>query len=503
MPSCPTKSFAEFRSLRASPMRCPLRLRSLPGKASSPIAGGPKQHASSHASARSKPVSSASRHDDQSWKSVDAIPVRPASPRGVRKPRLATEWLAGLASALLTLTFSAGVRAQAPEDAHAQFQSGRYAFEQGDYAIALRAFEAALAGGLSGPAVHFNIGVAAYRLGEHRRAAAAFEESARTAEMAPLSCYNLGLIALAADKPREAKRWFARSRETDDERLRTLADAQLAKLEAQQPERTSFGYAALAAGYDDNVALVSRSEVLGVTGTEDAFGELQLAFAAPVGARWRMDGGAFLVDYQDLDAFDQLVLQGGASYRLPLNDWTGDIGVQLAHATLDGDSFENSRMLVLQAGTVLRDEWRLQARYRFSDLDGMSEFDGISGRQHEADARIAWTRGGWGVGFQYGLEISDHEDEALSAQRHQLRVDIERELPREWNVALETAVRHSRYDVEANRSENWTEVGLTLARPLTTRWRLVLRYAYADNDADRPEFDYSRSRASAGLEAVL
>ena len=84
---------------------------------------------------------------------------------------------------------------------------------------------------MSGPAVHFNIGVCAYKLGRWSRAEAAFREVARTPEMAALAHYNLGLVALGAGKSDEAARWFAQvERETTDERLKSLATARLAQL---------------------------------------------------------------------------------------------------------------------------------------------------------------------------------------------------------------------------------------------------------------------------------
>ena len=92
-----------------------------------------------------------------------------------------------------------------------QFEIGKQAVAAKDFATALDAFEAAAAAGMSGPAVHFNIGVCAYRLGRWSRAASAFREVARTPEMAPLAHYNLGLVALGDGKRDEAARWFAQA----------------------------------------------------------------------------------------------------------------------------------------------------------------------------------------------------------------------------------------------------------------------------------------------------
>ena len=58
--------------------------------------------------------------------------------------------------------------------------------------------------------------------------------------------------------------------------------------------------------------------MLGVSGTDDTFAELQLAATAPLVGDWRFDGGLVLLDYQDLDSFDQLSSNAGARYRMAL-----------------------------------------------------------------------------------------------------------------------------------------------------------------------------------------
>jgi tetratricopeptide (TPR) repeat protein len=383
-----------------------------------------------------------------------------------------------------------------------QFDSGKQAFAAQDYATALNAFEGAVAAGMSGPAVHFNIGVSAYKLGRWERAETAFRDVARTPEMAALAQYNLGLVALGAGKSDEAARWFAQvERETSDERLKSLATARLAQLPSP-PERNWLAFGSLAAGYDDNVALISGGDVLGVSGTDDTFAELQLAATAPLVGDWRFDGGLVLLDYTDLDSFDQLSINTGARYRMALREWAGEAGLQLTYATLDGNGFENKRMLLLQATRPLPDDWRVRVRYRFSDIDGLDGFDGLDGTRHELGVRGLWRRGSWDVTVDYRFDKSDYADEALSFDRHQLSVDTEYELDANWTLQASLAHDRSSYDLTANGSEDRTEIALAVNRDFGSRWRAFVRYAYADNQADLPEFDYERNRISAGVEAT-
>lgn len=385
------------------------------------------------------------------------------------------------------------------------FQAGRVAYEANNYAAALESFEAALDAGFERTAVHFNIGVTAYRLGRHERAQKAFLEVARAPEMAALAHYNLGLVALARGDSADAKRWFTQSeRETQDERLLGLASAQLAKLAPQgAPAPDWTAYASLMAGYDDNVALVSNSDVLGVSGSEDAFLDGLFAAALPVGEFWRFDAGAMVLHHRELDEFDQITVHGGGRYRIDLGDWTTDAGVQLAYGTLGGDSFQNTQTAQLQGSTDLSADWRLRLRYRLSNIDSMGDYTGIGGTRQEAGVRLGWEMSQWRIGAEFQLEDSDLRDKSLSMSRRQFAVSIERSLSAAWLLECQLARSHSKFDTAASGEEDRTDMEVSIARVLASNRRIVLRYAYADNQADRSDFDYSRSQLAVGLEMSL
>ena len=402
---------------------------------------------------------------------------------------------------MLLALLSPAARAASAE-ATRNFETGKQAFAAQNYAAALEAFEAAAAAGMTGPAVQFNIGVCAYRMGDWLRAEAAFQETARTPGMAALAHYNLGLVALADSRNDEARRWLELAqRETTDERLRSLTAARLAGLPLP-PTRNWLAYGSLAAGYDDNVALVSGGDVLGVTDTDDAFTELQLAFYAPLTGPWRFDAGLVWLDYQDLDSFDQMTLSGGARYRLSLADWRAEAGLQLEYSTLDNEGFENKQMLVMQATRPLSDEWWLRARYRFSNIDGLDGFGGLDGTRHDVGLRGTWHRGSWDVALGYRFDTTEYQEESLSYDRHQLTADASYELDAKWIFSAGLSHDRTSYDVAANGSENRTEIMLAASRAFAGQWRAVVRYSYANNEADQPEFDYGRNRISAGVEAT-
>ena len=159
-------------------------------------------------------------------------------------------------------------------------------------------------------------------------------------------------------------------------------------------------------------------------------------------------------------------------------------------------------MLLLQATRPLPDDWRVRVRYRFSDIDGLDGFDGLDGTRHELGIRGLWRRGSWDVTVDYRFDQTDYADEALSFDRHQLSVDTQYELDANWTLQASLAHDRSSYDLTANGSEDRTEIALAVNRDFGSRWRAFVRYAYADNQADLPEFDYERNRISAGVEAT-
>lgn len=389
------------------------------------------------------------------------------------------------------------------DEATQQFRSGSAAFQTGDYKKALTAFEAALARGMSTAALHFNIGVAAYRLGNYGRAETAFKQVANTPAMAGLAYYNLGLVELKRNNSAAASRWFSRVEgATEDARLRQLATAQLGDLQPAVPAHTWVGYAGFGVGHDDNVALVSNSDVLGISDKADNVAEAQFSLSMPLGD-WRLDGGAMAVDYQELDSFDQLGLQAGARYRWFFEDWTNDAGVQLAYTTLDGNGFENRRALFVQTGRDLLPDLYFRGRYRFSDIDGLNEFSGLTGQRHELGAALDWTRAEWDFSFGYRLELGNYADDSLSATRHELTFDASYNFATDWTFRAEASQRRSNYDSEINGNEQRTEFGLVLNRTLTSRWQAFFRYEYSNNNADAAGYDYTGDRITAGVEATL
>ena len=83
-----------------------------------------------------------------------------------------------------------------------------------------------------------------------------------------------------------------------------------------------------------------------------------------------------------------------------------------------------------------------------------------------------------------------------------MSVGAEYELDANWTLQAGLAHDHSSYALTENGSEDRTEIALAVNRDFGSQWRAFVRYEYADNQADLPEFNYGRNRISAGVEAT-
>jgi tetratricopeptide (TPR) repeat protein len=411
--------------------------------------------------------------------------------------------LALLAAALMSGASAA--RAQTSE-ASRSFDAGQQAFAAGDLRAALAAFEAAAAQGLAGPAVHYNIGVTAYRLGRLDRAQSAFVEVARTPAMASLAYYNLGLVALQRGDRDDALTWFERARAAPgDARVAALATAQLEALQEtlSAPPRWSL-YARLGGGHDDNVTLVRDDVTAPASGAEDEFLEAQLAASWPLDRSWRLDAAAALVDYQDIDTYDQSGASLAASRLWQASGWQGEAGIQASYFTLDGEGYEQSESLLLLALRPLTADARLRLRYRGSGVDGLGDFAGLEGQRHELFAGVDLRREPLVYAASYRYEDNDTDDTTFAYSWHQLAVAL-RWSPRgaRWSAALEGAQRRARYENrggQGSSDEDRTTVGVWGDWRIGAATWLVARYEYQNNAADDAAYDYDRNRVSIGIE---
>jgi len=179
---------------------------------------------------------------------------------------------------VVLILFSQEVRAENRPESSA-FQAGITAFKQGNYEGALDFFQQAESLGFAKPSLYYNIGVCCYKLGRYQEAEEAFRKTATFPQMAPLAYYNLGVVAEKQSDHPKALYWLQKSYDTaeaDDVNLRVLAANALGQIKGKTDSSAWASYVSLGLGYDDNVELVTDSDVLQASNMDDWFLDMYL-----------------------------------------------------------------------------------------------------------------------------------------------------------------------------------------------------------------------------------
>jgi tetratricopeptide (TPR) repeat protein len=417
-----------------------------------------------------------------------------------------------LASIFVLLVVASHAAAQTPasaeETASQLFAAGSRAFGNGDFREALADFEAAIAAGEQGPAVHYNLAVCYYKLGDYRRAENEFKDLAEQfPAMRALAEYNVGLALTAQDRRAEARAAFERARAGNDVQIAVLAAAMLERLAASETPsaRPWTRLVDMRVGHDDNVALIDAASLPAGRSTDSSLAELFAYFSGPVGARpWRVDASAYVVAYPDAGEFDQRVVYLGAAREWRAGDWYFDIGTGLSHATLDGDGFEQ-RVGVLVNARHVAGNVTFAAQLAHNDIDDLeARFSYVDGTLDQLALVIDSALRSGRVIATYYQERNDRADPGVSADRDRYVLRYQRLLNAAWTTDFMYEYRKSDYtELSPAREEERQQLGIDLARNISSKWQVVMQYRFADNDSNDAAYTYDRHRVSIGLSTAF
>ena len=384
------------------------------------------------------------------------------------------------------------------QDASALFAEGERAFAAGDYAAALRSFEAARAAGSTGPSSYYNIGVCQYRLGDYDAAEATFATLAtQFPALRELAEYNRGLALRATGRVDDARVAFGRARSSSDDKIVALANAQLDELGAPPvPVRARWrGYVAGGMGYDDNVALVDEL-LLAVPQSSssplaEALGVATRTFAAPL----RVDLTGYAVRYSNAASFDQSALRVALLTQQVFGSWLLDVGPTVASTTLDGDGFEKLVGIDLRMRRAIGERLAFETRILYDEADAADpQFAYLEGSRRQlrlAVEHVATARLRLGL----DLEQQDRADPGVSPTRQRWSVSYRKRLGSLWTGDARLSHRDSRYgDADVPRDERLLELSLAASRDLSADWTLGAEYRWSDNDSTVPLFSYDAQR---------
>jgi tetratricopeptide (TPR) repeat protein len=388
-----------------------------------------------------------------------------------------------------------------PAQETSAFAAATAAFETGDYERALSLFETARISGNDSAALHYNIGVCQYRVGDYTEAAATFAlVRDRFPQFAAVAEYNRGLALSALNDRNAARSAFERARAGDDA-LAELADSALARLgSAAVPRSPWVGYFDVAAGHDDNVALIDELSLPATLSASSSFTELVGYAGRRIGQRAHFRFSGYSVHYTDASQFDQTALRVETAFGWSPGDWRFEASPHFAETLLDGDGFERALGVGLRATRPITERVAFDLRLVYDDLDApSSRFAFIDGTRQRLRLGLESRGEQFRIRVGYEIEANDRASASVSPDRDRLVLNLQRGAG-QWSLEGTLAYRQSDYDdLAAPRHERLTEVGAAARRNLTKGWLFGTEYRLADNDSNIAEFSYRSHRVSLSI----
>lgn len=412
------------------------------------------------------------------------------------------------------------------DDVAAQrFTAGMQAFRDGEYAAALRAFQAACAAGLDSSQLHYNLGVTYYRLQRYAAARREFERLRDEPGVADIAHYNLGLVALKQGREADAVAIFrAVNAATDNVKLKQLTDRQLTRLTGRpRPWQGWVGFLDLTAGYDDNVAL--SSDIAGITPSQRGAGYLAV-LAGGVGRLsgtrthgWQGVAAAYAVNYRGLSGYNQVYARAGARYRMPLGDsWKARFGGYVSHTTLGGAAFESS----LSGRARLTHPWLASQEFSVEvgheQVRGAGDYDYLGGSEDwlELADRYRIGQWRWSAGYRYETNARDDIVQpgqfiSVSPRRQSVFAGAKWSLTRRLTLDAEVSLRQSTYrdtniyldGTQQRRDDQQGSLEVGAAYELTDGWKLAGSYRYLRNDSNIKQYRYRSNRIEFTLKHLF
>jgi len=410
---------------------------------------------------------------------------------------------------VVLILFSQEVRAENRPESSA-FQAGITAFKQGNYEGALDFFQQAESLGFAKPSLYYNIGVCCYKLGRYQEAEEAFRKTATFPQMAPLAYYNLGVVAEKQSDHPKALYWLQKSYDTaeaDDVNLRVLAANALGQIKGKTDSSAWASYVSLGLGYDDNVELVTDSDVLQASNMDDWFLDMYLFTRRQFAGDSKESGSYFqssisYLKYADVKEYDTGSADLALFYWKQAGSYQLEGGGGYYYSILDGQSYEQSPMISLQAKRPLWESTYVRLRYRLNYLDVLdSDYDYLTGWRHRTMAELSRRWGAYYGYLSYTLELNDRDDDDYSPTRHLFAAGVDMRPLDNVGVNLYVAYRSSQYDIESfdDRDEDRFDSILSITYFLVNGWEISCKLEHSHNESNYDSYDYTRNAVTLFL----
>ncbi|MBI5450505.1 MAG: tetratricopeptide repeat protein [Gammaproteobacteria bacterium] len=418
------------------------------------------------------------------------------------------------------------------DDPSESFSRGQQAFDNGDYAAALQAFQQAKSLGMDKPSLYYNLGAAYYQTGDYTRARAAFRHLTQHPPMADLGHYNLALVAIKQDDRNEAIRQLNQVlNSTSNDSMRVLANDLLRRLGApQQPPAkmdaptTSLLSLSASLGLDDNVTLSAADQPLSSSQASDTFLDLT-AFGSVDAYRTSslsvaIEGNALLLQHRAMNPYDVDYLRGGINLGWqPTDHQRYHLGGYAANTYLGNRPFSRTLSVEGNAHYTMAGRLPLQLHYELNQINSLNNaYYYLEGRQQRARIQTELGAGDFTLQLGFTHEDNDLRDlmtattfSSYSPLRDTLHARYRFPIGTRYSATLGISSRHSLYRDRnrladgslLRRTEQRLNLGATLTHPVSRQTQLVFEYENTSNTSNIPGYTYHRQQLLSGLQITF
>jgi hypothetical protein len=400
------------------------------------------------------------------------------------------------------------------------FERGKAAFNESDYASAVKFFTRVESQGRTSPALYYNLASSYFMLRQYDQAVEYFNKVRQYSEMQDLAEYNLGLVALIENNLESARKLFTSVvMQSEDKKLVTLANKKLEyTMSQQQREHLTDRWSAdvsFSLGYDDNVNFVP----LDVTGGDsDSFTELYTrADYLLSGDRkdgWLGQVSFYNINYRTEDIYDEYEYAVAIKKYLQLNiDWQTIYALDITRINFNSEPYQTIARFEAESRYRFADRQLFLLGYSYEDIKSDdSLYDYLEGwrQKFRAEYSIYYRRDN--SRFYYELELNDRNDLNLSTGdfsyspvRHLFLGKHTFVLSRQWDVTGELSWRNSDYPQTASqdREDNRLRATIYSDYRFTRDLRLRAEAMYTDNSSTEDFYDYKQTIMTLGLIAYF
>lgn len=385
------------------------------------------------------------------------------------------------------------------------FQIGVQEFNKGEYENAVYYFESARGKGVQTNSLYYNLGVSYFKTKQYDLAKKAFREIVDSEGLSALAHYNLGLVALQKDNLSEATKHFETVFKTaKDQKLKLLAQRQLAKKKRIPDKQKVAGFFSFAAGYDDNVNLDSEAEIQDDS-VSDSFYEMSAGINhQPLNTqdkRLQLGLSGYLAKYSEHNENDFSSVKVYTAYIDKIGAWKTKTTADASMLYLDSKPFERILGLSLAGSYKIKSQFALVLSFKLDSIEAYEKYEYLSGSRQKFKAKIRSKLSGMYGDLGFEFEKNDRNDTSYP-NRNQIFTSLKKNLSTKWKGKVAISYRVSEYQ-EISRKDNRFRLKLKASRQVHAKWNLYGKYTYTKNDSSSKNSSYVNNLTSIGTEGTF